>query len=210
MPLFHVIHVPYLHFLIFDQVQQRLSLPVRKSIKQEALTMESKVYISSQLMEKVMWLLCVSKFELFVIRKCSLKLLKALLCTAVQTVLSQGLSKILSSHLETKWELRVFWVLGFVLFVQHDIIKPLKLSYKTAWRSYCKFLLLFLAKSGPIYSVDWNPNSVEFCVVYGCIVKELNFNLLEKVREQVSITVQLKTKNLPRWLFVTINMFWTV
>ena len=70
--------------------------------------MESKVYISSQLMEKVMWLLCVSKFELFVIRKCSLKLLKALLCTAVQTVLSQGLSKILSSHLETKWELKVF------------------------------------------------------------------------------------------------------
>ena len=25
-------------------------------------------------------------------------------------------------------------------------------------------------KKGPIYSVEWNPNSEEFCVVYGCIL----------------------------------------
>eukprot|EP00795_Rhopilema_esculentum_P016937 gene16937-8426_t len=24
-------------------------------------------------------------------------------------------------------------------------------------------------KKGPVYSVDWNPNSAEFCVIYGCI-----------------------------------------
>jgi len=25
-------------------------------------------------------------------------------------------------------------------------------------------------QKGPIYSVEWNPNSEEFCVVYGCIL----------------------------------------
>ena len=25
-------------------------------------------------------------------------------------------------------------------------------------------------KKGPIYAVEWNPNSEEFCVVYGCIL----------------------------------------
>jgi translation initiation factor 2A len=28
--------------------------------------------------------------------------------------------------------------------------------------------LLQLAKPGPVYHVDWHPNSSEFCVVYGC------------------------------------------
>lgn len=28
----------------------------------------------------------------------------------------------------------------------------------------------FSAKNGPIYSVQWNPNSTDFCVVYGCIL----------------------------------------
>ena len=23
-------------------------------------------------------------------------------------------------------------------------------------------------KDGPVYNLDWNPNSKEFCVVYGC------------------------------------------
>ena len=27
----------------------------------------------------------------------------------------------------------------------------------------------YLAKKGPIYAIDWNPNSSQFCVVYGCI-----------------------------------------
>ena len=25
-------------------------------------------------------------------------------------------------------------------------------------------------KKGPIYEVEWNPNSQEFCVIYGCIL----------------------------------------
>lgn len=25
-----------------------------------------------------------------------------------------------------------------------------------------------LAKNGPVYYVEWNPNSTEYCVVYGC------------------------------------------
>ena len=32
----------------------------------------------------------------------------------------------------------------------------------------CQFL--FLGKKGPIYAIDWNPNSLQFCVVYGCIL----------------------------------------
>ena len=31
--------------------------------------------------------------------------------------------------------------------------------------------LLSTGKRGPIYSVQWSPNSKEFCVVYGCILK---------------------------------------
>lgn len=29
--------------------------------------------------------------------------------------------------------------------------------------------LVILDKKGPIYDVQWNPNSEEFCVLYGCI-----------------------------------------
>lgn len=25
-----------------------------------------------------------------------------------------------------------------------------------------------LGKNGPVYHVEWNPNSLEYCVVYGC------------------------------------------
>lgn len=30
-------------------------------------------------------------------------------------------------------------------------------------------VLYSIDKRGPIYTVDWNPNSNEFCVIYGCI-----------------------------------------
>ena len=30
--------------------------------------------------------------------------------------------------------------------------------------------LCVAAKNGPVYSVEWNPNCTEFCIVYGCIL----------------------------------------
>lgn len=35
--------------------------------------------------------------------------------------------------------------------------------------SWC-YVFFPAGKKGPIYNVDWNPNSEEFCVVYGCIL----------------------------------------
>lgn len=32
------------------------------------------------------------------------------------------------------------------------------------------FTIPFPGKKGPIYAVEWNPNSEEFCAVYGCIL----------------------------------------
>ena len=29
----------------------------------------------------------------------------------------------------------------------------------------------FTDKKGPVYAVEWSPNSTEFCVVYGCILQ---------------------------------------
>lgn len=41
----------------------------------------------------------------------------------------------------------------------------------------CHFILWSPAKRGPIYSVQWSPNSKEFCVVYGCILCHLTLLL---------------------------------
>lgn len=39
-------------------------------------------------------------------------------------------------------------------------------------------LIFFIAKQGPIYSVEWNPRGNEFCVVYGFMpAKATLFNI---------------------------------
>ena len=38
---------------------------------------------------------------------------------------------------------------------------------------YQIFMLLFTAKNGPVYSVEWHPDGKEFCVVFGCILSLL-------------------------------------
>ena len=47
------------------------------------------------------------------------------------------------------------------------------------WHIYCIVCLVvgctactctITGKKGPIYEVEWNPNSEEFCVLYGCIL----------------------------------------
>ena len=41
----------------------------------------------------------------------------------------------------------------------------------------CEFHVFISGKKGPIYEVEWNPNSQEFCVVYGCIhILTLTYN----------------------------------
>ena len=47
----------------------------------------------------------------------------------------------------------------------------------------CVFLV-FKGKRGPVYAVQWSPNSKEFCVVYGCI---LLFNEWQEGKQCLSL-----------------------
>lgn len=48
---------------------------------------------------------------------------------------------------------------------------------------FTKNIFIYIAKPGPIYSVEWSPNGREFCVVYGCI----RFFFAKSDRASVSI-----------------------
>jgi hypothetical protein len=70
-------------------------------------------------------------------------------------------NKVCSSFLQT---VTVMWLFYVSIFIAAYIYTC----------SYIMILILnnFLAKKGPIYALDWNPNSTQFCVVYGCILKD--------------------------------------
>lgn len=53
-------------------------------------------------------------------------------------------------------------------------------------------LFVFLGKDGPVYSVQWSPNAVEFCVVYGCILFFIHLSSIKKFNNILYVIWKLK------------------
>ena len=75
------------------------------------------------------------------------------------------------------------WLIFHTFFWNVQIIQYLCVNYIVRfllcviWICQVLFILLWylVEKKGPIYAVEWSPNSEEFCVCYGCILTILTF-----------------------------------